>query len=173
MADGEEVEVEVDVRLVLQRNQKLSTINGEIIRGHISVYESENPYALIIMVDTDHNLEFRMDVLREDLAHQLREWLKGAEIRNPCAYISQRIERAMTKFIKFGETPMQEDLVLWILSRSEMSADPITGEGQIVFGGLAPSEYEPPPVYNEYADNVRAAVRSEAIGAYVCDRGIF
>ena len=41
-------------------------------------------------------------------------------IRNPCVLIPKRIDEVISKFVKFGKPPPQEDLLVWILSRTEL-----------------------------------------------------
>ena len=59
-----------------------------------------------------------MDVQQEDLARELGLWLEKETLENPAFVTSTRVESVMQKFIKYGNTPAQEDLICWILSRS-------------------------------------------------------
>jgi len=74
-----------------------------------------------------------MDVHKEDLARELRLWLKGKMIRNSSIIIPKRIEDNMTRFVKFGKPPLQEDLIMWMLSRAELQWAP---NAAFEFGGL-------------------------------------
>jgi len=76
---------------------------------------------------------FKVKVTKDDLAKELRRWLDGYMIRNPCVLIPKRIDEVITKFVKFGKPPPQEDLLVWILSRTELR----TGDNsEIKFGGF-------------------------------------
>lgn len=135
------MEREVDTVLIIAKKLKLRTIAGLLFTGYLKVYECENPYVLIILVNTDdvtdnnnnnNDNSIRMDIHKEHLASELRLWLEGKRIRNPAVLIPIRIEDAMNRFVKFGKTPLQEDLILWLLSRSEIY---LGDTPEIVFGG--------------------------------------
>lgn len=129
------MEEEIETVMVLSKKVKLRTINGQIIVGNMQVYESEDPYVLVFLVDTDFDSTLRMDVRKDDLALELRKWLEGKQIRNPVVLVPLRIEEAITRFVKFGKTPLQEDLLMWMLSRSELYIDGKTAESDLIFGG--------------------------------------
>lgn len=88
-------------------------------------------------VNTDHgHLPVREDIHKQDLAHEMRAWLEGKEIRQAITVLSPRVHESMSKFIKFGKPPLQEDLIMWIASRCELR----WGEGDnsvLKFGGLS------------------------------------
>lgn len=129
------MEEEIETVMVLSKKVKLRTINGQIIVGNMQVYESEDPYVLVFLVDTDFDSTLRMDVRKDDLALELRKWLEGKQIRNPVVLVPLRIEEAITRFVKYGKTPLQEDLLMWMLSRSELYIDGKTAESELIFGG--------------------------------------
>jgi len=133
MGDFTEIEIEVDtIQIFREKQQKLRTVDGIILLFYIDVYESETPYVMIFLIKTAQNHSVRMDIQKDQLAKELRLWLEGKIIRNPAVVASPRIERLMQQFIKFGHTPKQEDLIMWILSRSELYWRSNTS---IVFGG--------------------------------------
>jgi len=123
----------VEAVQVLHRKLKFRTVQGSIFPGLLDVYESETPYVLICKVTTDHEHSQRMDVHKEDLASELRQWLEGKVVRNPVIFPPKRIDEAIQRFVKFGKPPLQEDLVMWILSRSELQWAP---DPAFVFGGI-------------------------------------
>ena len=106
--------------MVLRKKLKLRTVHDQIFVGKIDVYECPKPYVLIFNVSTEHDHSVRMDIHKTDLAAEMRAWLEGKQIRNPLVVIPQRIEDVMTRFVKFGKAPQQEDLILWAASRSEL-----------------------------------------------------
>ena len=131
-------EVEVEAVQVLHKKLKFRTVQGSIFPGTLDVYECEQPYVLICKVTTEHEHSLRMDVHKDDLAAELRQWLEGKVVRNPVAFPPKRIDEAIQRFVKFGKAPLQEDLIMWILSRSELQWAP---EAAFTFGGLpSPSE---------------------------------
>lgn len=128
----DEVEAEVETTLVVNKRTKLRALNGQLITAQLKVYECEEPYVLVFLVDVDLSFGIRTDIQKDELARELRLWLEGKPIRFPAVLISRRIEEAMNKFVKFGKTPLQEDLIMWILSRCEME---LGDESELVFGG--------------------------------------
>jgi hypothetical protein len=130
-----ELEQEIDTVLVLSKKVKLRTINGQIIIGNMQVFECEDPYVMVILVDTDYDSTLRMDIRKEDLSLELRRWLEGKHIRNPVVVVPLRIEETMTRFVNFGKTPLQEDLIMWMLSRSELYINPRNSSSELIFGG--------------------------------------
>ena len=134
-------EVEVDALLIYQKKQtKLRTVEGSILLFNVDVYETATPYVMIFVIKTQQeHVMVRMDVHKEDLARELRLWLEGKMIRSPAVIISSRIEGLMQGFVNFGKTPKQEDLILWILSRSEL----LWGRhSKLSFGGLPRTEFD-------------------------------
>jgi hypothetical protein len=132
MFDSGEVEVDT-TQICTEKQLKLRTSAGTILLFYLDVFESETPYVMIfVLKNTDYSI--RMDIQKEDLAKELRLWLEGKIIRNPSVVSTSRIEGIMQQFVKFGRTPKQEDLIMWILSRAELcwGDDP-----SIIFGGLA------------------------------------
>lgn len=134
-------EVEVDASLIYSKKQtKLRTVEGSILLFNVDVYECATPYVMIFVVKTqqEHDIA-RMDVHKEDLARELRLWLEGKIIRSPAVIVSSRIEGLMQGFVNFGKTPKQEDLISWILSRSEL----LWGRhSKLSFGGLPRTEFD-------------------------------
>ena len=128
-----ENEQEVEAVLVLRKKMKLRTITGQLFTGIVEVYEVEVPYIIIVNVRTEHDHSARMDVHSEDLARELREWMSGKMLRNAMFVVPNRIEDVITKFVKFGKTPIQEDIIMWVLSRAELQWAP---ESKLVFGGI-------------------------------------
>ena len=139
----QEKEVEVEAVMVLKKKLKLRTVHSQIFMGSLDVYECPSPYVIIMNVSTEHEHSVRMDVYKEELAMELRLWLEGKVIRHPMLIVPQRIEEAMTKFVKFGKAPLQEDLLMWIASRTELmwaNGDDVP-DSNIYFGGVPqPSE---------------------------------
>jgi hypothetical protein len=141
-------EVEVDANLVLAKKIKLRTIGGAIVAADLQVFECDDPYVLILMLVTESGDEVRMDIFKKDLSKEMRLWLEGKYIRNPAVLVASRIEESMMKFVKFARTPKQEDLIMWILSRTEFyptRRNTQTQEripAQIIFGGRPLSEEE-------------------------------
>lgn len=132
MIASDEVEVET-TQIFKQRKLELLTVDGTVILFFLDVFESESPYVMIFIIQTAERQSIRMDVHKGDLARELRLWLEGKVIRDASLVVPKRVEGAMTQFIKYGKTPKQEDLIMWILSRTELiwEKDPC-----ISFGGL-------------------------------------
>lgn len=154
---------EIETVLVLTKKLKLRTVAGQLISGYMKVFECETPYVIIILVDTEHGQSLRMDVHKEDLALELRSWLEGKSIRNPAVLIPVRIEDAINRFVKFGKTPLQEDLIMWMLSRGELY---LGNNPELVFGGkvVDPYVYETNDythLNNEYSRNALAAMKGD------------
>ena len=154
-------EIEVDAAHILKDKQlKLRTIDGNILMFFMDVYESEAPYVMICIIKTAQGHSVRMDIQKDDLARELRLWLEGKIIRNASVIASPRIEGIMHQFIKFGKTPKQEDLIMWILSRSELSwgnYPSITFGGAVRTGEDAFNEHN---LTNQYPKTTEAANRS-------------
>lgn len=158
------MEQEVETVLVLTKKLKLRTAAGQLIAGFLKVFECEMPYVIVILVDTEYGQTVRMDVHKEDLAAELRQWLEGKQVRNPAVLIPTRIEDAINRFIKFGKTPLQEDLIMWILSRSELYLS--THDPNLVFGGqpieaLGEDRGYDAEYANEYNRNAMAAMKTD------------
>lgn len=157
------MEKEIETVLVLTKKLKLRTAAGQLIAGFMKVFECETPYVIVILVDTEYGQSVRMDVHKEDLAGELRLWLEGKQVRNPAVLIPIRIEDAINRFVKFGKTPLQEDLIMWILSRSELY---LAHDSSLVFGGrpidVADDERGYDAEYtNEYSRNAMAAMKTD------------
>jgi hypothetical protein len=133
------MEIEVEAVCVLSKKMKLRASSGSLFSGAVQVYESEDPFCLIFVVSTLPNSSndgtsssnhyatsgglshsVRLDVYRDDLARELREWLDGKVVRNPAIVAPPRIEETISMFVRYGQTPSQTDLLTWILSRSEI-----------------------------------------------------
>lgn len=132
MASTED-EVEVEAVMVTKKKVKMRTVHGQIFVGKMDVYECPKPYVLIFNISTEHDHVVRMDVHKADLAREMRLWLEGKQIKSPLLVIPQRIEDVMTRFVKFGKAPLQEDLIMWTASRAELLWAP---EPVCVFGGI-------------------------------------
>jgi hypothetical protein len=160
------MEHEIETTMVLTKKLKLRTMSGELIAGFMKVFESEVPYVIVILMDTEYGHSLRMDVHKEYLAQELRLWLEGKQIRNPTVLIPLRIEDAISRFVKFGKTPLQEDLIMWLLSRSELF---LGNEPELVFGGkpvdaITDREAELQNQYeNEYSKNAMAAMKGDSL----------
>ena len=159
------MEQEVETVLVLTKKLKLRTVSGQLIGGFIKVFECENPYVIVLLIDTEYGQSLRMDVHKEDLAAELRQWLEGKHVRNPAVLIPVRIDDAINRFVKFGKTPLQEDLIMWLLSRSELY---LTNNPYIIFGGKSiekEGEEEEKDftceLENDYTRNAMAAVKGD------------
>eukprot|EP01032_Pedospumella_encystans_P022776 gene22776-25801_t len=156
------MEQEIETVLVLTKKLKLRTVTGQLIAGFMKVFECEKPYVIVALVDTEFGQSLRMDVHKEDLAIELRSWLEGKQIRNPAVLIPVRIEDAINRFVKFGKTPLQEDLIMWMLSRSELY---LGNTPELIFGGKAidPNVFHDTNDYkdltNEYNRNAMAAMK--------------
>ena len=110
-----------------------------------------------------------MDVSKEDLAMELRQWLGGKVVQYSCIPASERIEGSVSRFVKFGKPPLQSDLILWLLSRSQLH---ITSEGQaeLIFGGKSihrgdnsNAGLDSSTVPNAFPNTVRVASLREAL----------
>jgi hypothetical protein len=113
--------MERDVPCVFEKNLNLRTSSGKPFNGRLLVYECDEPFRLIFKVHTEGNHhEFRMDVSRDDLAKELREWLDGKPVRNPLRVCSDRTEEVISMFVRLGQIPDQKELLMWILSRTEI-----------------------------------------------------
>jgi hypothetical protein len=159
------MEQEVETVLVLTKKLKLRTAAGQLIAGFIKVFECESPYVIVILLDTEYGKSVRMDVHKEDLAAELRYWLEGKQVRNPAVLIPTRIEDAINRFVKFGKTPLQEDLIMWLLSRSELY---LTHDPSLVFGGQPIDVVDDGRGYdaeytNEYSRNALAAMKTDSL----------
>ena len=121
---------------ILNRDIKIRTMYGALINMNLTAYESPAPYRLLLVLEQAKEflqLPFKVKVTKDELARELRRWLDGHMIRNPCVLIPKRIDESVTKFVKFGKPPPQEDLLVWILSRTELR----TGDdSEIKFGGF-------------------------------------
>lgn len=162
-----EEDCEIDTVMILTKKMKLRTITGQLIVGYLKVYECENPYIIIVLLETDYGHSLRMDVHKEDLAVELRLWLEGKTIRNPAVLIPLRIEDSINRFVKFGKTPLQEDLIMWLLSRSEIYLDGDSSD--LIFGGGIESSIGVGlHIYdsnNEYEKNASVAIRNGSMNA--------
>jgi hypothetical protein len=116
-------EIEVEAAVVLRKRMKLRSTDAVAFTGAVSVFECERPYCIILHIlnETLGEKACRMDVFREDLARELRQWLEGKVIHHPAIIASQHINDVISKFVKFGKTPLQSDLIMWIISRSEIT----------------------------------------------------
>ena len=117
MLDSDEVEVET-AQILKRKRLRLRTVGRSVLPVEVSVFESESPYVMIFIICISETRSIRMDVQQDDLARELGLWLEGETLENPAFVTSPRVEKVMQQFIKYGKTPAQEDLILWILSRS-------------------------------------------------------
>jgi len=123
-----------------------------------------------------------MDVTRDDLALELRHWLGGKVVDHPCLPVTVRIEEGVSRFVKFGKAPLQSDLVLWLLSRSQLTMSEVGNSlnAELLFGDsekgiqndLKSAQYPPTAstVQNTYAKTVRAASLHETFNRSEKDR---
>lgn len=126
-------EVEVETAHILKGKQlKLRTDVGISVMYSLDVFECESPYVMIFVLQAEGR-ETRMDVHKADLAKELHEWFEGKTVRNSSLEVSSRVGNAMQQFVKFGKTPRQEDLIMWILSRSELCWD---SQRSLTLGGM-------------------------------------
>ena len=149
-------DVYVDARLIFSKNRlKVRTSDGSIIPFNIDVFECGNPYIMFFVLKSMHGHTMtRMDVNKNDLAKELRLWLEGKIIRNPVVVVSTRVDGAMREFIKFGKTPKQDDLILWIMSRSEIQWG---AEPTFCFGGFPFQSYDESNTIDNFPKSVEAA----------------
>jgi hypothetical protein len=118
-------------------------VHGSLFLAQLLVYEVMTPYCLIITCSTPSNNDYpghtlRIDVLKDDLGKELKLWLDGKIIRHPSVLTTQRIDETISKFIRLGKPPIQEDLIMWILSRTEL----VWGEhAEMLFGGGLDDRY--------------------------------
>ncbi len=119
--------------MVLRKKMKMRTVHGQIFTGKMDVYECPKPYVIILNISTDHEHTVRMDVHKQDLSREMRLWLEGKQIHNPLIVVPDRINDVMSRFVKFGKPPLQEDLIMWVASRAELSWAP---EAECLFGGF-------------------------------------
>ena len=119
MLDSDEVEVETS-QILKGRRLKLRTVDRAVLPIVLNVFECESPYVMIFIISISETYSLRMDIQKGDLARELGLWLEGKNLENPAFVTSSQGERLMQQFIKFGKAPSQEDLILWILSRSEL-----------------------------------------------------
>ena len=127
-------ELEVDAFVILRKDIKVRSISGTLTTVHLVVLECESPYVLIFVMTTHSNHSVRMDVNREELADEIRKWMKKTEVRYPCVNASHRLLDVMNDFIKHGKPPKQNDLIAWILSRSELR---LGSSAALVLGGFS------------------------------------
>jgi len=161
------MEQEIETVMVLTKRLKLRTVTGQLVVGFMKVFECESPYVIVILIDTEYGHSMRMDVHKEDLAQELRFWLEGKQVRNPSVLIPLRIEEAVNRFVKFGKTPLQEDLIMWMLSRSEMY---LGNAPDLVFGGKEIDDMAQNDAgnaasigNNEYSRNAMMAMKSDTL----------
>jgi hypothetical protein len=129
------------VAILNSKAMRLSTSEATSLPANVSAYELENPYTIVlsgtIKLEMDSfskgemsTRNFRMNVTRDDIARELRRWLDGKEVEHACLGCNKQVESNMLKYIKFGNIPPKENLIMWILSRSEISKG--YGETQIL-----------------------------------------
>eukprot|EP01041_Mallomonas_annulata_P007509 gene7509-15367_t len=121
----------MEPQLILKKRCKLRSTSGHIISFTIQVLEFDNPYTLIVGLKSESI--FQMKITNDSLASEMKAWLEGKRIENPALVLPNKIEEIMMTFVKFGKPPSQQDLIAWILSRSEILW---TQRPKIVFGGL-------------------------------------
>lgn len=154
------MEQEIEAAMVLAKKIKLRAATGQLLSAQMDVFESENPYIIIILIETEFNHSIRMDIHKEDLAHELRQWLEGKTIRYPSAMIPPRIEDAVNRFVKFGKTPLQEDLIMWLLSRSELF---LGSAPELVFGGKGIDSHEDGALQFDSGEGSKGGVDEEKL----------
>jgi hypothetical protein len=162
------MEIEIEAVLVLSKKIKLRSVTGTIVNTAMQVFECENPYVLMILIETLDGQNARMDVQKQDLACELRRWLEGKSLRYPSVMLPIRIEEAINRFVRFGKTPLQDDLILWLLSRSELY---LGNTNQLVFGSNTVIELDDTDEIerrnnnsnNEYPRTATAAFKSQLL----------
>jgi len=97
--------------------------------------EYEEPYTLS-MILLGHSCG-RVDVMKDQLAVELQEWLHGKSLMKPAIVVSQRLTDTMMNYIKFGKPPSQQQLFMWMLSRTEIQRR--NDELRLFFGGVPKS----------------------------------
>lgn len=94
--------------------------------------EYRDPYTLSMLFVGEPYC--RIDISKDQLASELKQWLNGKRLVKAAVSISERIRCSIMDFIKFGTPPKQTDLFLWLLSRTEVlnRGDSV----ELYFGGI-------------------------------------
>lgn len=100
----------VNISLVGDHQSEISVV--------LHALEYQNPY-MLALIFVNSSTSAKIDVTKEELALELRMWLNGKIIDYPSKVASSRIQESMMNFLKFGRTPAQTDIFLWMLSRIE------------------------------------------------------
>lgn len=114
---------DIDVTLILHKNVKLDTAEGDSVDCSLHVMENENPYALIFMVSADDQ-QCRLDISKDLIADQLKGWLEGDQVEASCIAVPTKIEEEIMKYVKFGTPPKPVLLAHWLLSRCQLKQFP-------------------------------------------------
>ena len=67
----------------------------------VTVHEVSEPYSLHILIESGET-SVQTTVDSSDLARELRAWVSSAEEGGSCLSISAKVEKAMTKYARFG-----------------------------------------------------------------------
>ncbi len=105
--------------MIVRRVLPIQLIGGSSAKLLFYGLEYQTPYTLCLVL-TDGQSYTRVDVAKSDLAHELRNYMNGKRIFFPAFIVSPRLENQIADFVKFGKTPVQSTLLLWLLSRCEM-----------------------------------------------------
>lgn len=117
---------EIDVTLMLNKQMTLRSTSADAVACQVHVFECEDPYALIFMITKpDDQQQCRLDVSKDDISTQLKNWLKGDFVDNACLVSSTSIQESIVKYVKLGATPKPAVLASWILSRCVLQTSPI------------------------------------------------
>jgi Ca2+-binding EF-hand superfamily protein len=108
---------------IFRRESKLRTVMGDHIKAIVQAFEQENPYTICLKVFVSNESNHLVEIQQGDIVAELRGWIKEPGVRNPMYVMLAKTEEAMNRFVKFGQTPSQEDLVCWIMSRCTLDED--------------------------------------------------
>lgn len=115
--------------VVLKKSLALRYVGLDSIELTISlsltVQEVDEPYALHFHLQSD-DAEGSMFAHRmvdaAAIASELRHWLHGKAVPHPCIALKPAVDKAMTKYVRFGLPPAQKELISWMLSRMQLVA---------------------------------------------------
>lgn len=117
--------------VISKRYITIQLINRKKIEVLTHFLEYKLPFSMTIILINEKYA--RLDITKQQLAEEMRGWLNGKRILTPCLITGIRLETSMMNFVKFGKTPIQSDLFLWILGRCEVNWS--TLHPLIFFGG--------------------------------------
>lgn len=81
------------------------TAEGEerAVPCEVTVHEVAEPYSLHILIETGET-SAQKTIDSSDLARELRAWVSSAEEGTGCLSMSAKVEKAMTKYVRFGNS---------------------------------------------------------------------